>query len=403
LSWLTFLGIAAYAGSLLLVHVGPTRVLNHHEVIFAQPAREMLASGSWIVPRFSGVPSTHKPPGTNWLIALSMFVTGSQAEWAVRLPTALAGVGTALLVAAMAARWFGSRVGIVAGLIQASSYYVLLLAHTAEADMLLTMFVTGAMFCFAAGTIHSPCGLAQAKWLPWLFYALLACAFLIKALLAVYIILGGCGAFVLASRDWRGLRFLLNPVGVSLFLICCGAWSAAAYSEHPEYLDTQVLHHFGRLKGEMGRDGQPLFYVQATLLMLLPWTPLVVAGALRGLRNSFWRAPLWRFVACWFVVGMVLLVACPFQRKHYLAPLLPPLSFIAALALLEYVRLRIGNSLTMHALQGISSLAACVAGAAAIAIVRCCWPCWLPGSGRPLISCSAAKRRARWPAFLPPR
>jgi 4-amino-4-deoxy-L-arabinose transferase-like glycosyltransferase len=368
-SWLAFAVVAVYASVLLLVHLGPTRVLNHHEVIFAQPAREMLATGSWIVPRFSGVPCTYKPPGTNWLIALAMLLTGSEAEWAVRLPTALAGIATALIITAMASRWFGALVGVVAGLIQTSSYYVLLLSHTAEADMLLTMFVTAAMFCFATGNIPSPRGIIEARWLPWLFYLLLTCALLIKALLGVYIVLGGCWAFALASRDLRALRFLLSPIGLSIFLLCSGGWCAAAYHECPEYLDTQILHHFGRLKGQMGRDGSPLFYLPATLLMTLPWTPLIVAGVVQGVRQRFWRDPLWRFVACWFVVGIALLIVCPFQRKHYLAPLLPPLSFVAAISLLEYVRLRITNSFTMHLLQAIAILAACGGGATVVAIV----------------------------------
>jgi 4-amino-4-deoxy-L-arabinose transferase-like glycosyltransferase len=144
----------------------------------------------------------------------------------------------------------------------------------------------------------------------------------------------------------------------------------AAFVEYPQYLDTQILHHVGRLKGEMGRNGSPLFYLLATLLMTLPWTPLILVGVIGGMRQRFWRAALWRFVACWFVVGITLLVVCPFQRKYYLAPLLPPLSFVAAISLLGYVRLRITNSFAMHLIQGIAVMTACSSAAAVVTIIQ---------------------------------
>jgi 4-amino-4-deoxy-L-arabinose transferase-like glycosyltransferase len=78
------------------------RVLTQHEVFAAQTAREMLATGDWVVPHFAGRARLNKPPGMYYLIAGSMAVFQSRAEWVARLPAALAGVATALMVARLA-------------------------------------------------------------------------------------------------------------------------------------------------------------------------------------------------------------------------------------------------------------------------------------------------------------
>src|SRR5256886_10536480 len=58
---------------------------------YAEIAREMIELGDWTVPHFWYVPHLDKPPLTYWAVAISVTVFG-QAEWAVRLPLALAGL-----------------------------------------------------------------------------------------------------------------------------------------------------------------------------------------------------------------------------------------------------------------------------------------------------------------------
>jgi len=52
------------------------------------PAITMLQTGNWIVPSVGGEDYHSKPPGINWLVALSFALTGQQTELAARLPSA---------------------------------------------------------------------------------------------------------------------------------------------------------------------------------------------------------------------------------------------------------------------------------------------------------------------------
>lgn len=363
--------IAAYGGGLLFLNLGgQTRVLTYHEVLFAQPAKEMVASGNWVLPTFNGLPSTHKPPGSHWAIALMMLLTGSQAEALVRVPAVLAALLTALIVAALASRWFGARIGLIAGLVQLTSYYVLQLARLSECDMLLTAAVSGAMYAFALANIDSPRGRNTSRYVTWLFYLCCGLAYLFKGLIGPAFIFSGCTLFLLLDQGAKGLKFYLSPVGVGLFLLCTAGWFAAAYVQYPQIWDDQVMHHFGRFQGDLGGEKPRLFYLWSILLNMAPWSPLIVAGLIYGLRNGLLHQPFWRFAACWIAPGLGLLLFSSFQSKHYAAPLMPPLAIVGALALAAYFRRRQRLPGWLHLLTAGLTLAFCAAGSLALLRLR---------------------------------
>jgi len=161
LSWRSFLIIAIYGASVLLIGLGDRRVLTRHEVLAAQPAREMLHDGHWIIPTFAGEKRPCETAGDGWTIALFMKVFESESEFVVRLPTVLAGLMTALLIASMTARWFDDRTGLIAGLLQLTTFYLLRQARLSEADMLMAACVTGAMWCLTR--IRSPLPSGEGK------------------------------------------------------------------------------------------------------------------------------------------------------------------------------------------------------------------------------------------------
>lgn len=366
LTWSAAGLIVAFGAGLMLINLGSARVLTFHEVLFAQPAREMVATGNWSLPQFVGVPSTHKPPGTHWAIAAAMLLAGSRDEAVVRIPAVLATLVAALVVAAFAARWFGARIGLLAGLMHLTAYSTLQMARLAESDMPLTASVCGAMFCFAAANVDSPRGRSEARWMPWLFYFLIGASYLFKGLIGPAFIGTGCLAFVIWNRDRRAFQFLLSPIGWALMSTLAAGWFATACWQHPAFLDDQIMHHFGRFRGEMGGDKAPFFYAYSILLVTLPWAPWILFGIVRGFRRQRLRDPLWRFLACWFCPGMALLSASAFQSKHYTAPLLPPLILVGALALVEYVRFRQRVSGRGHLCAVVASVAGCGIGIAAV-------------------------------------
>lgn len=87
--WLAPLLVLAVWTGLYLCHLG-TDPLRGEEPRRVFPAREMIATGDWIVPHIAGEIYANKPPLINWLIAASFLSTGQENEWSARLPSALA-------------------------------------------------------------------------------------------------------------------------------------------------------------------------------------------------------------------------------------------------------------------------------------------------------------------------
>ena len=325
------LGLLAYGLTLLGIGLGSTRVLTFHEANFAQPAREMVHTGQWLLPRTVGVLNTHKPPLTTWAIAGAMKLFGSEAEWVCRLPGVLAAVAVALIVAALASRWSGPRVGLISGLVQLTCFYVLMQARLAEADMLLCLWVTVAMACFCVFNTDNKG--SKRPYLAWIFFAALGLSFMTKFAVGPALILGACALYVMVSRQWSALRFFASPLGWAVLLAVSLPWPILAYLRAPEVLEAWRQHNLGRFAGQMGTGtgvGGWAFYLYMAPLLLLPWTPWAVYEVYAGIKTRTRPSRRTLLLGAWFLAGLAVLSLSAWKAKHYLIPAMPPLSILAA-------------------------------------------------------------------------
>ncbi|MBX6316293.1 MAG: glycosyltransferase family 39 protein, partial [Isosphaeraceae bacterium] len=333
--------IAALSALTLGPSLGAAGRLSYHEAIWAQSAREVLARGDWLVPMLDGRPWLEKPPLGTWMIAAAGLLAGRIDEAVARAPSAIAAALLALGVAAMAARRFGPDLGLLAGLIQATTAWTVARGRLAEADIMLAALVVGAIAAWdrlrAVGwmerntTERSPAGWRLA------FFVLLGATSLAKGV-------GFGGALVLATvavvsawdRDREALRALAWPVGWALAVLIALAWPAWVLSRHPEALGLWALHVADRFAGRSAHfAGEPWWeYAQAPLVQTLPWAPLALAGA-----RPSWRRALGdrygpdRLLWSWALAPAALVSLASVRNTHYLIYALPPWSIWAALGL----------------------------------------------------------------------
>jgi 4-amino-4-deoxy-L-arabinose transferase-like glycosyltransferase len=356
LSFSTRVILLVFGLSLLLIHLGDARVLTRHEVLAAQPAREMLQDGTfadWMLPKLAGLPREAKPPGMMWLIALSMYIFRSDAEWVARLPSALAGFSVAWMIARLAARWFDGRIGRLAGLLQLTFLYLLTQAKLSEADMMLTAMVCSALCCFAVAVIDSPVGLDRRRRTQTTFWLAAGASFLLKGPIGPLFIGLAIAAFAVVRRmrphrlrDWRIPAFLADPVGIACFVVLVAAWPLLAWHYDPSILHSWNSAVVGSATGQNGSE--PFyFYVFSVPFVLLPWTPFVAIGLLRGptaeltgsVNEQIDRVLFWRFLLCWFAAGIAFLsFGMKLKSHHYSDPILPPLTIPAAIGFDYFVR-----------------------------------------------------------------
>ena len=97
--WVWFIGTIALASSVLFYRLGalPIEVWDEGRIVIN--ALEMAHSGLSLITTYGGIPDhwNTKPPLFIWLMSLSIRVLGPN-EWAVRLPSALSALATAVMV-----------------------------------------------------------------------------------------------------------------------------------------------------------------------------------------------------------------------------------------------------------------------------------------------------------------
>jgi 4-amino-4-deoxy-L-arabinose transferase-like glycosyltransferase len=142
--------IVAAAGVVFFANLGATALWDLDEPLYASIARDMLAGGDWVVPRYNGEVFYDKPPLMFWLI-MGGFQLFGPTEFAARFGSAVLAVGTALATYHLGRRLFRAEVGLWGGLVMTSTVVFTVSARAATADSALTFVTTAAMLLFVLG------------------------------------------------------------------------------------------------------------------------------------------------------------------------------------------------------------------------------------------------------------
>src|SRR5579872_492632 len=131
--------------ALLLAELPGSWLMEPDEARYAEIPREMLATHDYVAPRLNDAHYFEKPPLLYWANALSMRAFGLDA-YAARLPTRLAALGTAAIVAFELETPALPGWGLWAALILLSAPLSFVLGRYNVTDGLLTCAMTGAFF-----------------------------------------------------------------------------------------------------------------------------------------------------------------------------------------------------------------------------------------------------------------
>ena len=153
--------------------------LNYRHLIpsdegrYAEMAREMLASGDWITPRYNGYKYFEKPPLQIWATATAFHFFGI-GEWQARLWTALTGFATILWIGFTGCKLYGARAGYLAAVVLASSPMWIIGGHINSLDMGLSAFLIAAL-CSLLLSLNTEDRLSARYWM-WCCWICMALA-----------------------------------------------------------------------------------------------------------------------------------------------------------------------------------------------------------------------------------
>ena len=320
------LGHVALALLLLyLWQLGAAPLFDVDEGAFSEATRELLASGDWGHTTLNGADRFDKPILIYWLQAVSMAIFGVN-EWATRLPSALCVLAATLAAGRFAAQRWGQQAGALAALVLGSGLGLLAIGRASTADGLLNALLIATGLClwrFAESGERRP--------LHWAYFW---CGLGLLAKGPVAVVVPG-GAFALWSlfsdRGRTALRAAWNPLGWLIALAIALPWYLYALNRHGQaFIDGFFLkHNVERFSGTLeGHGGGFAYYLVVLPLLLLPWTPLLVAVLARA--RALWRDPLSRFLLLWTGFVLALFSTSGTKLPHYMLYGVAPLALLMA-------------------------------------------------------------------------
>ena len=301
---------------LAVFQLGAAPLFDVDEGAFSEATREMLQSGDWGHTTLNGEDRFDKPILVYWLQAASVTLLGLN-EFALRLPSALCAWGWALALFAFARPRLGERTAISAALMLATSLGVMAIGRAATADALLNFLLVMAI-CDAWRWLESEQKAPLRRAFAWMGLGLLA-----KGPVAVLVPVAAAGVWLITAWDWRlALRRIGQAVSdVPAWLLLAGIaapWYAYALNRHGQaFIDGFfVKHNLARYSSAMEQHGgNPLYYFGVLPLLLLPWTPLLMAVLRRVMTH--WRDPLGRFLLGWGGFVLVFFSLSGTKLPHY--------------------------------------------------------------------------------------
>jgi 4-amino-4-deoxy-L-arabinose transferase-like glycosyltransferase len=321
--WRATLWVTAATVLMAAIDLGRRILATNDEARFAMLAQDVLARGAWLFPELNGVPYNNKPPLQVWLIALASWPAGHVTQLTAALPSALAAVGTALIVFAMGRRLFGVAAGQLAALVTITTQGWFLHARLPMPDMLMTFFIT------AAVALLWPI-VAGRTGLWWLgFWGAMAGAFWAKGAAAL-LPLAVAVAWGLVFRRpgwWRALRL---PAGLTVFAALIAPWwIGKLVTQTTEMRDAVVSDNlFWYLPQSLAVLAGP---PQHLVGILFPWVfvlPPAVWQAVMAVRRRTPERETLGLVIAWAATLLVCIGIAEQQRLRYYLPLVPPAALL---------------------------------------------------------------------------
>lgn len=313
---------------LYIPFIGNMPLFDWDEINFAECAREMIASGNYSEVQLYFHPFWEKPPLFIWLQAISMSLFGIN-EFAARLPNAICGVMTLLVLYKSGKTLNGQRFGLIWAFVYACTILPHVFFKSGIIDPWFNLLIFLSVFQLIKHT-NNPIGQFGYK------TAILAGFFLGLALLTK-----GPAALILVGLTvsvffvWNRFRKLssLNFVLAFLvaFLITGLSWFATMYLKGNAHIIHEFIDYQIRLfKTEDSDHGGPFIYHFVVLLLgCFPSSLFLILAHKSSTTDTPFQLHVKRWMLILFWVVLILFSIVQTKIVHYSSLCYFPLTYLA--------------------------------------------------------------------------
>ena len=317
---LLFIAIAFF------IPLGLAPLFDLDEGAFSEATREMLVGGDYITTYLNGELRFDKPILIYWLQLLSVKSFGLN-EFALRLPSALAGTFWALAIFSFTKRVLNEREAFFATLFMIASLQINMIAKASIADALLNLFIALSMFSIYFYFKNRD---KKSLYLTFLFIAL---GTLTKGPVAIMIpFIVSLILFTLRGEFKEWLKMLFNIRGILIFIAVAMPWYIAEYIAQGEpFIDGFFLkHNLSRFSSAMETHSGSIFYFIPVLIVgVMPFT-LFAIKAIGGVK-SYIKDDLKIYLFIWFAFVFIFFSFSGTKLPHYIIYGYTPLFILSSL------------------------------------------------------------------------
>lgn len=300
----------------------------------------MLRHHDYFHPHLFNAPYFDKPLLSYWYIIAIAKICGNLNEWALRLPSALAGMCALYCTYRLGKILFNATTALIAGGLLVTNYFFIFWSRTASADMLNVAGVLLAMVWYFEHREEGD-GSKRPRFSIYLvFFLVTAFASQCKGLIGFIIpTLGVLVDLVLTKKwrqhvSWQSIAALAIAVLVYLFPFIIAAlthnWQQATLDANVIVSSSNsnglyAVFHENVLRYFVPFDhNDPVYtYFTALLLYLLPWAALLLFAGKTCIAKWRQQKHASRWLALFILVLFIFFTASGSRRGYYILPLVP--------------------------------------------------------------------------------
>ena len=286
------------------------------------PAVTMLQTGNWLVPSVGGENYYSKPPGINWLVALSFIITGQENEWAARLPSALF-----VLLFVSLLLWMRSDVLTPSARFMAAIAYMTCISMVEKGRLIEIEAVYVSLTGIAMVWWINRWAAGGSRWLLWIVPGLvLAYAMLVKGPFAVFFFYCAVVAVLLYSHKFKELLTVPHILTAALIVFIPLGWFylASKHSDGSKMASQMSSQLLIRIFREIDIPEMAEMTLRA-LANFLPWLLFIPLLWNRKIldRIPSQHMPLFKGCRIGMIVGFAVIDLLPGGLSRYPMPAIP--------------------------------------------------------------------------------
>lgn len=290
---------------------------------FAEIAREMWETKNFVIPHFNYTAFLDKP------ILAPLFTCLGYALFGVsfltsRLVPILAALAGLIYTYRFARRTFDEQTAGYTVLLLMTTLGYVLVGRFAVIDMLMTFFLSLALFCLFIAYREKKRGYYLGA------YFAMGLGFLTKGLIGIVLPAGIFFIFLVWNRDLKELLKMKILWGMLILAAVVLPWFLLAMKQKHDFFESfiieQHVHRFAT--GTFGRKRPVWFFIPILLGLGLPWSFFLPQAITKGLKSDSEFKEKTRFLICW-LFGILIFFSIPKSKlPYYILPAMVPAALL---------------------------------------------------------------------------